>query len=99
MFNFFVFYQLITVSLIHVGMEELAQLMAKDISDVVVLNDSLAISVNINEVIWKMSETFRFQAMDVVVVVLNDSLDITVRKERGNLKNVLEKYILNSSFH
>ena len=25
-----------------------------------------------------MSETFRFQAMDVVVVVLNDSLDITV---------------------
>ena len=46
-----------------------------------------------------MSETFRFQAMDVVVVVLNDSLDITVRKERGNLKNVLEKYILNSSFH
>ena len=59
-------------------MEELAHRMAQDISDVVVLHDTLAISVNINEVIWKMSETFRFQAMDVVVVVLNDSLDITV---------------------
>ena len=39
--------------------------MAKDISDVVVLNNSLAISVNINKVILKMSETFRFKAMNV----------------------------------
>ena len=51
MFNFFCFYQLITVSLIHVGMEELAQYMAKDISNVVVLNDSLDITVNMNEAI------------------------------------------------
>ena len=46
-------------------MEELAQYMAKDISNVVVLNDSLDITVNMNEVIWKIPETPRFKEMKI----------------------------------
>ena len=39
--------------------------MAKDISDVVVLNDSLDITVNMNEVIWKIPETPKFKEMEI----------------------------------
>lgn len=65
MFNFFFYNQFVTVSLIHVWMEGFAHRMSTDTSHVVVLQDSLAIAVNINEEIWKIPETSRFKAMNI----------------------------------